>query len=157
MLVYTTYKFIDKKIKYEKYSLYHGECSESTDFYIGDSLVIACLVPREFCALGVRMELYRDEDMSTRSIRAARYCFDIENDIFTVAFTLSDICVSRCGGHFAYAFFLQTPYGVLWASSDGVTSEAREAVTFGEFRVLAHDSERAQNELCQIVQTTENL
>ncbi len=157
MLAYTSYKFIDKKIKHEKYSLYRGECRNSTDFNIGDSLILACLVPREFCVLGARMELYRDEDMSTRSIRAARCGFDGENDIFTVAVTLSDICVSKRGGRFAYAFFLQTPYGVLWASSDGVTAEAREAVDFGEFRVLARDGERAQNEPRQIVQTTENL
>ena len=156
MLVYKSHKFITKKIKYEKYSLYKGECTEYSEFNIGDSLILTCLVPRELCVLGARMELYRNEDMSTRSIRAVRHGFDAEYDIFTVTFMLSDICVSECGGLFLYAFLLQTPYGLLWASSDGATAQERERVIFGDLRVQARDSECVQNEPCQIGQMTEN-
>ncbi len=145
MLVYNSHKFITKKIKYEKYSLQCGECTQRIDFYIGDSLTLACLVPREFCVLGARVELYRDEDMSTRSIRAARRGFDTQHDIFAVTFMLADMCISNRGGDFFYAFLFETPYGLLWASNDGVTTESRDAVVFGELRVLPRDSECVQN------------
>ncbi len=156
MLVYNSHKFITKKIKYEKYSLQCGECTQRIDFYIGDSLTLACLVPREFCVLGARVELYRDEDMSTRSIRAARHGFDAQHDIFTVTFMLSDICVSGHGGRFLYAFLFETPYGLLWGSSDGITADSRDEVIFGEMRVFARDSECVQNVSCKIGQITEN-
>lgn len=156
MLVYNSRKFITKKIKFEKHSLHHGECTARNDFYMGDSLTLVCLVPREFCVLGARVELYREEDMSTRSVRAARRGFDAQYDIFAVTFMLSDICVSERGGRFSYAFLLETPYGLLYASNDGVTAEERDAVIFGDIRVFKRDSECVQNTRCQIGQMTEN-
>ena len=156
MLACTSYKFIDKKIKHEKHSLYNGKCSENTHFNMKDSLMLLCFVPREFCALGARMELYRDEDMSTQSVRAARYGVDAQYDIFAVMFTLSDICVSERGGSFLYAFLFETPYGLLWASSDGTVMEKRDCVDFGKIRVLPRSGERAQNPRVQIGQMNEN-
>ena len=148
MLVYNYHKFIAEKAKYEKRSFYLGDCNECTDFFTDDALWLFCRVPRELCTLGARVELYRQEDMSTRSIRAARCDFDTRYDVFAVHLMLSDICVSERGGDFLYAFVFETPYGLLYASSDGSIESERERVRFERIRVLdkaVRDGECVQN------------
>lgn len=148
MLVYNSHKFILEKAKYEKRSLHLGDCSECTDFFVDDALWLFCRVPRELCVLGARVELYREEDMSTRSIRAKRCEFDTKHDVFAVHLMLSDICVSGRGGTFLYAFIFETPYGLLYASSNGSMENEREKVIFERIKVLntaVRDGECIQN------------
>lgn len=147
MLVYNSHKFIAEKVKYEKRSLHLGECTECTDFFVDDALWLFCRVPRELCALGARVELYRVDDMSTRSIRAKRRDFDTVHDVFAVHLMLSDICISERGGEFLYAFIFETPYGVLYASSDGSIEREREKVNFERIKVMQvrNGSECVQN------------
>ncbi len=149
MLVYNSHKFILEKAKYEKRSLHLGDCTECTDFFTNDALWLFCRVPRELCALGARVELYRQDDMSTRSLRAKRCELDTKCDIFAVHLMLSDICVSDRGGEFLYAFVFETPYGILYASGDGCIEREREMVIFERIRVHApsiRDGECIQNE-----------
>lgn len=117
------------------HSLQYGECTGISDFWIHDVLVLACLVPCEYFAEGVRMELYRDADMSTRSIRAHRRVCDGVYDIFEVPLMLSKTCISSSGGELAYAFSIKTAYGLLWASSDGTATSEREGAYFKRLRV----------------------
>ena len=148
MLVYNSHKFIEEKAKYEKRSLHFGDSTQRMDFFTDDALWLFCRVPRVLCTLGARVELYREDDMSTRSIRAARCDFDIKYDVFAVHLMLSDICVSERGGGFLYAFVFETPYGVLYASGDGSIESECERVSFERIRVLdtaARDSECIQN------------
>lgn len=147
MLVYNSHKFIAEKAKYEKRSLHFGDCTECTDFFTDDALWLFCRVPRELCVLGARVELYRKEDMSTRSIRAKRCELETKHDVFAVHLMLSDICVSERGGEFLYAFIFETPYGLLYASSNGDIETERERVIFERVRVhqRKNDGECVQN------------
>ena len=136
-------------MKYEKRSLQLGDCTECTNFFTDDALWLFCRVPRELCVLGARVELYRVDDMSTRSIRAKRRDFDTVHDVFGVHLMLSDICVSERGGEFLYAFVFETPYGVLYASGNGSIECERERVDFERIKVaqVKNDSECIQNEM----------
>lgn len=139
MLVFNLSDIVKNNVCCEKYSVKRGECTSNAAFPDTDTLTVRVRVPRALCAKSAYMELYRDDDMSTRDVTAQLVEFGDADDVFAVTLTLSDICIGEHGGLFYYTFGLDTSYGVLYISRDGRITAERSAVSCEQLTVYTDD------------------
>jgi len=119
MLIFDKNDLLRYRVEYEKHSALRGDAKKSAAFSSDDTLTLTVRVPRLLCASMVKLELYRDDDMTEQSIAAERTEFSDCFDVFSVTLKLADICTDGDSGLFYYTYSIDTPYGMVYTARDG--------------------------------------
>ena len=139
MLIFDKNDLLRYFVEYEKHSALRGDVKTSAAFASDDTLTLTVRVPRLLCASMVKLELYRDDDMTEQSIAAERTEFSDCFDVFSVTLKLADICLDGDSGLFYYTFSLDTPYGAIYTARDGSLTYDRGAVSREQLTVYSAD------------------
>ncbi len=135
MLIFDKKTVLTCTAECETYSAVRGDITEIGAFSSDDTLTFTVRVPRMLCAFSAALELYRDDDMSTRRLPTEKGISTAVYDSFSVTLRLSEYCLDG-GGLFYRCFAFDTPYGEIFASRDGSLTDDRGAVSSAQLTVF---------------------